>query len=231
MKHSRLNHLFVTGLALTLLPSVPSHAADQDLTSYDGLVRTKVKRIDEVYLLPEADFSVYTKIMIEPVEVAFRRNWQRDHNDMSGRVSDSQARRIIDEASAGLAKIIRASFEKQGFNVVDAPGSDVLKVRPAISDLDIYAPDVATSARVRTYSREAGEATLVVEARDSLSGQLLGRTIDTDTAGDFGPYMRNSASNRSDFERLFKEWADQCAKGLVKLRASSANAAVPSVTN
>lgn len=229
MKHSRFHRAVALGLALSLLPSVPSQAADADETTYDGLVRTKVKRIDEVYLLPGADFSVYTKIMIEPVDVSFRRNWQRDHNGMSGRVTDSQARDVLDEASTAFAQIIRSAFEKHGFVVVDKPGSDVLKVRPAISDLVIYAPDVQTAARVRTYSREAGEATLVVEARDSLSGQLLGRTIDTDTAGDFGSYMRNSVTNRSDFERLFRQWAEQCAKGLVKLRSSTTGAPAPAV--
>lgn len=225
MSHRKLPLILALATSLVVTTAVPAFAADEDDTSWDGLVRAKVKRIDEVYLLPEADFSVYTKVLIEPAEVSFRRNWQRDHDSFNNRVTDAQAREILDEARTGFDEIMREAFEKQGFQVVGTAGEDVLKVRPSITDLDIAAPEANMSVRTRTYSREAGEATLTLEARDSVSGQLLGRAIDTDTAGDFGSYMqsRNRMTNKSDFAQLFREWANQLAKGMVKLRESSSS--------
>jgi hypothetical protein len=45
--------------------------------------------------------------------------------------------------------------------------------------------------RSHTYSREAGEATLVLEVKDSLSGELLGRAVDERETSDMG---RSSAT-------------------------------------
>ena len=52
-----------------------------------------------------------------------------------------------------------------------------------------------------TFSEEAGSGTLVVEVRDSMTNALLGRAIERRVAGDNGPWLRTSASNRADFDR------------------------------
>ena len=46
--------------------------------------------------------------------------------------------------------------------------------------MDVYvtAPDTMQAGRSYTFTVEAGEATLALEARDSETGQLLGRAID-----------------------------------------------------
>ena len=48
---------------------------------------------------------------------------------------------------------------------------------PGVANLYINAPDTMSAGRSRTYTTEAGEATLVLEARDSTSGALLGRVL------------------------------------------------------
>lgn len=192
-------------------------------TDWGGLLRVKAKKLDAVYLLPEADFRPYTKVMLDPTEVAFRKNWQRDQNrggvgSLSGDVSDADARRILDRASSGFDEILTKAFQDAGFTVVTEAGPDVLHVETAVINLDITAPDTMSAGRTRTYSREAGEATLVMEVRDSLSGSTLGRAIDEDETGDMGLYVRNRATNTADFERLFRNWAKSAANGLVELR-------------
>jgi len=59
---------------------------------------------------------------------------------------------------------------------------------------------------------------LVVEARDSQTGALLGRVLDRQIAGDSMPYMRNSVSNTSDFSRMFEIWAKASVDGLKTLQ-------------
>ena len=58
------------GLVLLLAGYRQSPAA-----KLDGLVRVKSKRLDVVYLQPGADFRSYTKVMLDPTEVAFAKNW------------------------------------------------------------------------------------------------------------------------------------------------------------
>jgi hypothetical protein len=212
----------VAALALALV-ATPVTAAPK--TEWDGLILVKSKRMDAVYLMPDADFREYTKVMLVPTEVAFKKNWHRDMNrdatSLDRRVSDADARRILDAAKEGFEKVFRRAYEDAGYQVVDAPGSDVIKVATAVVNLDVQGPDIMSAGRSRTYTREAGSGTLVLEVRDSLTGALLGRALDADTTGDFGMRLRNSVTNVAEFERMFADWARQSAKGLTTLKELS----------
>ncbi len=145
--------------ALTLVAATPL-AAQEGQPNWDGLVKVESKKLDEVYLLPQADFREYTKVMIDQTEVAFRKNWQRDQNrdrlDLSNRVSDEDARRILDDAQKGFQKYFEEAYVKDGYQVVTAPGPDVLRISTAIVNLDVTAPDTMSPKRGRTFSRDAG---------------------------------------------------------------------------
>lgn len=89
-------------------------------------------------------------------------------------------------------------------------------------DLDVTAPDKMTAGRSRSYAGQAGFATLVVEAMDSVSGAILGRTVDSRVAGDNSYMMnRNTVTNRSDFRRVAETWAKASVNGLNELKALS----------
>ncbi len=87
-------------------------------------------------------------------------------------------------------------------------------------DIDVVAPDTGAS-RNRSYSQEAGAGTLVIEVRDSMTNALLGRAVERRIAGDNGRWLRTGVSNRADFDRLFRSWAEASANGLVELKALS----------
>jgi hypothetical protein len=214
----------LAGLAAFTVAATPL-AAQEGQPTWDGLVKVQAKKLDEVYLLPQADFREYTKVLLDPTEVAFRKNWQRDQNrdrlDLSNRVSDADARRILDDAQKGFQKYFEEAYAKGGYQVVTAPGPDVLRISTAIVNLDVTAPDTMSPNRGRTFSRDAGEATLVIEARDSLTGELLGRALDNRETSDMGPYVRNSVTNAAAFEQVFRRWADTSVAGLAELKELS----------
>lgn len=190
--------------------------------TWDGLYRVDSRKMEGVYLLPQADFRAYSKVMLTPTEIAFRKDWQRDHaQDMTNRVDDADARRILDSARDGFHDIFRKAYEKAGYQVVTEPGADVLRISTAVVNLDVQAPDTMSAGITRTYTRDAGSATLAVEARDSLSGALLGRAVDAREVNNAGPYLRNRATNSAAFEQMFEDWAKRSAEGLDKLKAMS----------
>ncbi|WHO38588.1 DUF3313 family protein [Sphingobium sp. AP49] len=213
MKKILVTTLAACGLAL----AVPVMGAAPP-ENWDGLVKVKAKKLQLVYLRPGADFRVYTKVMLDPTEVSFRKNWQRDHSDISNRVDDSDVRRILDEAQKGFQKLFVEAYTKAGYQVVTTPGPDVLRLTTGIVNLDVNAPDAMTAGRVYTFSQDAGEATLVLQAYDSVSGSLLGRGIDRQTLDDLHTYIRNSVTNSSDFEQAFARWAKASAEGLTELK-------------
>jgi hypothetical protein len=190
--------------------------------TWDDLVLVQSKKFQRVYLLPDADFRPYTKVMLDPTEVAFRKNWVKDYNStavgLSRRIDDQQAQKIIDQVRKGFGDIFAKAYAKAGITVVQAPGPDVLLVRTGVMDLAINAPDIPSAGRSRSYSSEAGQAMLVVEARDSTTGALLGRVLDRKIAGDSMPYLRNSVSNRADFSRMFDIWAKSSVDGFKMLQ-------------
>lgn len=221
--HRRL--VAVCAAACLLTGVSPAVAASKAPDTWDGLARIDAKRFDAAYLLPGADFRSYTKVILDPTEVAFEKDWLRDHNrnatSISQRISEGDARKGLDLVRTGFEETFRKAYPEAGYQVVTEPGPDVLRVRTAVTNLYVAAPDQATSGRSRTYTREAGAATVIVEVRDSLSGAVLGRAVDARTTGDTGPYFRNSVSNRAAFMSLFQRWARISLDGLAELKARS----------
>jgi hypothetical protein len=192
-----------------------------------GLVTVKAKNVDNAYLLPGADFRTYTKIMIDPAEVAFRKDWLRNMNQQSRSTSrmidEKDAQEIAAAARSGFGDIWQEAFHKAGYEIAETPGPGVLRLSPAIVDLYINAPDVMAPGRSRTYAVEAGEATLVLEARDSETGATLGYATDQRRTRSYGGRMTwtTSVSNRSNFGALFRQWADICVSALQDLKSKS----------
>jgi hypothetical protein len=211
--------------SLLAVSQAPPAMAAKAPAEWDGLVRVKSKGVDYVYLLPGADFRAYNKVMLDPTELAFRKNWLRDYNNstmsLSSRLSERDVQEAITKGSQAASEILAEAFAQGGYPVVTQGGPDVLRLRTAVVDISINAPDVKTAGRSRSFAGEAGFATLIVEARDSVSGALLGRAVDGKVAGDNSMLMRNSVTNRSDFRQLMKRWADISVKGLGELKAQS----------
>jgi len=111
-------------------------------------------------------------------------------------------------------------FGKGGYTIVTEPGEDVLRVRSAVIDLYVNAPDTMSAGRSRSYTAEAGEATLVLELRDSVTNALLGRVLDRrETRG--MPGISNSVTNLAEFRDLARQWAGISVKGLNSLKSHS----------
>ena len=206
-------------------PAVPALAKTKPPATWDNLVLVNSKKLQAVYLLPGADFRQYTKVQLDPTDVAFAKDWQRDQNDsaigLSRRITDEDAQKIAEQVRTGFEDIFAKAYADAGYPVVTAPAHDVLRVRTGVANLTIDSPDTGDIGRSRSYSVQAGAATLIVEVRDSLSGAVLGRAIDSRAAGDEFAQMRTSVSNRADFSRLFKTWAKASTNGLATLKELS----------
>lgn len=215
--------LVMVGLASVAAPAAEARAKPP--TEWDGLQRQPSKRLDLVYLAPGADFRSYRRVMLDPTELAFRKDWMRDYNSgkrgLDGRVSDSDVQKVIAEGGKVATEILTKAFTEGGYPVVTEPGPDVLRVRTGVVNLSVTAPDIRSAGRSRTYANEAGAATLIVEVRDSMTGALMGRAVDHRLAGDNGIPLRNSVTNRGDFRSLMTLWAKNSVKGMEMLKGAS----------
>ncbi len=191
--------------------------------SWDGLVRVKSKKLAVVYLQPGADFSGYRRVMVDPTEVSFEKNWARNYNrgsrGLSGKVSDSDVEKAVQQGAASATDIFADAFAKAGYPSATAAGPDVLRVRTMILNISVTTPDIQSAGRQSTYGGEAGQASLVVELRDSETGALLARGVDRQLAGANFTQLRNQVTNRADFSNLVRSWANTSAKGLTELKS------------
>jgi hypothetical protein len=207
----------------------PAVMAAKPPQTWDGMTLVKSKKLDALYLMPGADFRPYSKVMLEPTEVAFQKNWIRDHNrtvmSPADRIDEADGRKLVDTVRTGFGDVFQKAYADAGYQVVSQPGPEVLWVRTSVANLYVAAPESQSAGRTRSFSREAGAATVILEVRDSSTGALLGRAIDSQSTGDTGPYLRNSVTNRADFTRLFRRWAEISVDGLAELKARSPIAA------
>jgi hypothetical protein len=175
----------------------------------DGLVRQKPRNVEEFYLLPGADFSRYSRVMLAPVEVAFAANWEKKHAEVSAddamRIRSDIALLVRDEFTRQLES--RAGGKGAGYPVVGGPAADVLDVRAQIVDLDITAPDTNTPQK-HVYVLSAGKGRLIAELRDSQTGQLLARVVDSREARDYPDFqIANRVTNSAEARQIVGLWS------------------------
>jgi len=214
------------GAAAILLGLIASPvAAAKAPVEWDGLRQVSSKRMDLVYLQPGADFRGYTKVIVDPTEVSFRKNWQKDYNrgsrDLGGKVSDRDVQDAIAKGVVAASDIFTEAWRRGGYEIANQPGPDVLRVKTAVANISVNAPDVRSSARSYSFSEEAGQATLVIEVRDSLTGAILGRAIDQAIVGYNSATWRTTVSNRADFRQVVEGWAKNGVRGMTELKALS----------
>jgi hypothetical protein len=149
-----------------------------DMT-YDGLVPSGRRDLKNVWLKPGIDFSHYTGIIFEAPEFEFR---------LLGSVEDRRFRQqqfvlTPDDKKSMSDMALRIFTEEaqkiQHYRITDEAGPDVIIVRIRILDILKIVPTEADDPSMDiTRMRSVTEATLIAEAHDSLSGEILARSVD-----------------------------------------------------
>jgi len=217
--------MFVAGCAM---PSPTIQTGPDAELSFDGLNKVDNPQADLAWARPDFDLSAYTKIM--PVEATYE--YRKDVN--RARTSMERGRGgpyyIDAERRAEFEEQVRAVFEEEllkieSFEFVTEPGPDVLMLRGALLDIVTYVPDEDNIAgRSEFFVASVGEATLVLELRDSESGTILARSIDRRAAERMSGQLMNSnsVSNAQEVRRLMRFWATRLREGLDGFFATAA---------
>ena len=200
---------FIASTFLLTSAIAADKAAIDEAMSHDGLAKITVKGIDLAYALPGATLADYSKVMLDPIEVSFSKNWDPKKTGSNIKLSAEERENI----RTGVAKIVQEEFVKEletksTYKVVKEAAPDVLRVRANVVNLYVNAPDTMTAGRSRTYTVSAGEATLVAELIDSESGIVMARAIDRREARSSGTMqLTNSVVNSSEARQISATWA------------------------
>lgn len=208
--------------ALIFLAAFAAPSRGADAATGDGLVPVQSWNLDEFYLRPNADLSAYRSVMIDPVTVSFRADWNKDFVDPHAsvrRLSQDDVRRISDDTAEGLRNALADTFAGKGYAVVSAPGPGVLRLTPVLSNVYVNAvEDLYTGGTTKSFTKDAGEATLRLEVHDAATAALLARIVDRRTAQQTkgtqrGDLIRSpSVVSNFWFEDLFRKWSAVCVR-------------------
>ena len=213
----------VVSMFLAMAATLAFAKADLPAVSHDGLHLMPDTKLRAVYMKPGADLSQYDKVALLDAYVAFRKHWQREHNEdepFEMRVSDKDMKEIRDRVAKEFAKeFTKVLSTEGGHEVVKDGGDGVLILRPAIVNLDVTAPDLMTAGMSQTVVASAGSMTLYLELYDGKTQAIIARIIDPEAADNVGiAQVANRVTNTADFDRVLRRWAEILNKHLAQVK-------------
>lgn len=210
----------IAAAAVSLPVMSVATAKEKPPQEWDGLERQSSKTLDKVYVRPNVTFKAYKSVKLDPVEVKFDKDWDPNSGsrELSSRLSSGDIEKIRTEIAALFQDEFTRRLAKAGYPVVNTNGDDVLRIKADVIDVYINAPQTRTIGMSRTYTMDAGRATVVMEAEDSVTGQTLARVVDTQQGLDNGQLQwTTSVSNSAEARRIVGIWADAVVRGLNKV--------------
>ena len=214
--------LLVMGVALsvacTTTPPTIQSGPDAEVT-FDGLHKVDNSQADLAWAKPGFDISGYTKLMLVGSGIAYAEAENRGRTSMERSRGGSFF--IDDDTRAAFEEMVRETFvdemqQIENYEIVTEAGPDVMMIRGALLDVVSYVPEDAISGRSSIYLSSVGEATLVLELRDSETGAILARSIDRRAAERIGGSMQesNRVTNAAEVRRLVRFWGRRLREGL-----------------
>ena len=198
-------------------PSI-QQGPDAEVT-FDGLVRIDNGRFRNSWADPDVDFSQYDQIMVGDAVFEFRAVKKSNSSSMTRRANESEFW-ISDDNKEKLIRVVTEVFrdeldKSENFTKSETAGPNVLILVGGLHDIVSRVPP-SFVGRGDIYLSSVGEATLVLEARDSLSGETIYRAIDRRSAEQVGGQMgvSNTVTNTSEVRRMARRWATRLREGL-----------------
>ena len=99
------------------------------------------------------------------------------------------------------------------FTLTEESGPDVLDVHIGLLDVVSRVPPESVG-RTRVFIDSVGEATLVLEVRDSIGHAALARAVDRRAAESMTGFESTAPRNRAEVRRLGRRWGQIIRDGL-----------------
>jgi hypothetical protein len=211
----------LVGCASTPSPTVET-GPEAEVTA-DGLHRIDDPRMALAYAKPDLDLSGYTRFMLDPVTVSYKKDpGQRRTSMGAGEQNFALTPSQMENLRTWFQEeVVAALTRDDGYELVDAPAPDVLRITADLMDLTVTIPTQETGGRERMATRSFFEVTLVLELRDSESGEIFARVAERRDPGSFNQtatYVTTSTVQR-DTRQMFRYWAEILREGLDDVRA------------
>lgn len=207
-------------LSLGACASEPTIQTGPDAeVTFDGLVRIDNSTFSNAWIDPDVDLTQYTRIMPGGATFEFRAV-RKNSSASRARINNESEFWISDEGKEAVREIVTEAFREEllnskHFTFANSRGPDVLIIEGALHDIvSRVPPDIA--GRGEIFLSSVGEATLILEARDSLSNEVIYRAVDRRSGEQADGFltMSNSVRTKREVRRMAVRWATRLREGL-----------------
>jgi hypothetical protein len=192
--------------ALVLILSVygcatePSPVIDSTV-NYEGLANVSKPYFDVAQVRPDAEFGAYDGLIVNAPELAFQ---TPDRTQKQFPLDEDQKRRFQEALAEAFSLEIS---NLQNLEIKDEPGPSVLELTVRVENITATVPS-GQGAQIGFALSAVGEATLILELRDSQSQQILARGVDTRAVEGAAFGQGGDVVTRwEDVEKLCSRWA------------------------
>lgn len=221
--NKQLAILMASLLVITACAGEPTIDTSAELT-HDGLAPINNSNFRDAWADPDIDFKKYNQIMLGAAEFEFRAVRKSARSSSMSRsgtdefwIDEQNRQKLIDT----VTEVFREELvSAEGFTFTDTPGPETLILIGALHDIvSRVPPDMV--GRGEIYLASVGEATLIIEARDSLSGETIYRAVDRRNAERMGDFIEaNSVTTWAEVRRMARRWATRLRTGLESIHES-----------
>ena len=187
------------------------YKAKDFLSDYSKLTPVEGEKDAYRYIDPAVDFSKYQKLLLDRIKV-----WYKDDADYKG-IDPDDLKALTDYFHQAIVKAVGDDY-----TVVNEAGPDVLRVRIAVTDLVPNKPEASVVSLVVPFAWVAdagsgaakgetgstafsGEATIEMEAVDSVSSQQVGAYIDKEVGKKY-QWSKGVSEGVNSYMGAYSKW-------------------------
>lgn len=224
-QHKTLIILAVLSVSFTLIGcgAKQSRRVEQSgfLGDYSQLTEKKENEALYVYVNPNADCKKYSKVLLEPTTL-----WAISEDSPLAALDEEDQNMLVSRSGGMIFDVM----QRAGFKIVGEPGSDVIRVRGAVTEAQKAKVILADALAVAPYAWEAatlwgmgtgkwpflGELAGEMEITDSVSGERLFAAVDK-VSGSIGSNV-DPRARWDDVRKGFDLWRERMGKRMISCR-------------
>ncbi len=214
--------LAVSLVGCARVPAPVFEAGGEAALTPDGLQHVRDSGFRRGWIRPDAWAGGYDAILGQFAGIAYRRapRWAADAPP--GRDHYALPTGMDEELLKALAQTFADELGQEGgLRLAPAAGPGVLRARFLLLDLVVHAPLARIADEDRTWIDSAGEFTVVIELRDSVTDVRLARFVEREYLAreGMGPIRGTPGPVTYEARRVFQRWARNLRLVIAALRA------------
>jgi len=207
---------WLCGVAILVSGCTPLKIPEE--TTDDGLVRVASRSIGGVYRDPDATFTQYQRVILEPPSISFTEGWAKKHPEVGAK----ELARLRAESIQVFREEFTREFVTRGpFKFADVPAPDVLLVVPSIEELDFKAPESAMDPSSSTFVNTRLVTMKVSgDLRDALTGKAIGRVIYIHADEQMTMRRADRSGNVREQAQAYEQWTQLAHEAISVAKAA-----------